>query len=87
MKINMLFNRISEFTDAKMHKNVQQCKELKSTLRQLRKASRELEKEIQVESRKGNSKILHEKLKIISLQRKKGLTLLKDLRKMHLTAF
>jgi hypothetical protein len=70
-----------------MHTNIQQCRELKTTLRQLRKASKELEEEIQVESRKGNKKILHEKLKIISLQRKKGLNLLKDLRKMHLSAF
>ena len=87
MKINMLFNRINEFTDVKVRKNAQQCKELKTTLRNLRNASRELEEEIQAESRKGNIKILHEKLKIITLQRKKGLSLLKDLRKMHLTAF
>jgi len=83
----MLFNHINKFTDVRMHTNIQQCRELKTTLRQLRKASKELEEEIQVESRKGNKKILHEKLKIISLQRKKGLNLLKDLRKMHLSAF
>ena len=87
MKINMLFNRFNEFTDVKARKNFQQRNEIKNTLRQLRKTSRELEEEIKVESRKSNIKILHEKLKIISLQRKKGLNLLKDLRKMHLIAF
>ena len=84
MKINLLLNLINEFTDAKIRANGQHCKELKTTLRQLRKMSRELEEEIHVESRKGNIKILHEKLKIITLQRKKGLTLLKDLRKTNL---
>ena len=87
MKINMLFNHINKFTDVRMRTNVQQCKELKTTLRQLRKASKEIEQEIQVESRKGNKKILHEKLQIISLQRKKALNLLKDMRKMHLSVF
>lgn len=81
----MLFDYINKFTDERMCTYVQQCRELKTTLRQLRKASKELEEEIQVESRKGNKKILHEKLKFISLQRKKGLNLLKDLRKMHLS--
>ena len=83
----MLINRIKKFTDVRMHTNVKQCRELKTTLRQLRKASKEIEQEIQVESRKGNKKILHEKLQIISLQRKKALNLLKDMRKMHLSVF
>jgi len=85
MKINMLLNRINEFADVRMCKNAHQYKELKATLRQLRKASRELEQEIYGESRKGNIKILHEKLKIITLQRKKGLDLLKDFRKTNLS--
>ena len=46
MKINMLLNRINEFADVRMCKNAHQYKELKATLRQLRKASRELEQEI-----------------------------------------
>lgn len=87
MKIKMLINRINKFTDVRMHTNVKQCRELKTTLRQLRVASKEIEQEIQVESRKGNKKILHEKLQIISLQRKKALNLLKDMRKMHLSVF
>ncbi|MGB5308446.1 MAG: hypothetical protein WBN45_06060 [Arenicellales bacterium] len=85
MKINMLLNRINEFADVRMRNNAQQYKELKATLRQLGKVSRELEQEIHGESRKGNIKILHEKLKIITLQRKKGLDLLKDFRKTNLS--
>lgn len=46
-------------------------------------AAKKLEKKIQTENRKGNAKILHEKHKIVTMQRKKGLSLLKALNKSH----
>jgi len=81
----MLLNRINEFTDTRMNKHRQQCNDLKKTLRNLRTTSRDLKEKIQTESRKGNKKILHEKLKIVDLQRRKGLSMLKNLRKTNLS--
>jgi len=83
MKIKKLVNRLNEFSDAKIRNHNEQCRHLKMTLRQLKMAAKKLEKKIQTENRKGNAKILHEKHKIVTMQRKKGLSLLKALNKSH----
>lgn len=83
MKINMLVNRLNHYTDKKLCNQIRKIKDLKLSLRQLRKTARNLEKEIQVESRIGNQKILHAKHRFITVQRRENLSLLKDLTKAH----
>ena len=83
MKINMFVNRLNHYTDKKLRTQLRKIKDLRKSLRQLRNKARNLEKEIQVESRIGNQKILHAKHRIITVQRRENLSLLKDLIKVH----
>lgn len=79
----MLVNRLNNYTDTKLRNQIRKIKDLKQSLRKLRKTARELEKKIKVESRIGSQKILHEKHRIITVQRRESLSLLKDLTKAH----
>jgi len=56
-------------------------KSLKLLLRKLSERSKEIKKEIKKETKKEKQKDLNEELEIITIQRKKGVKILKELKK------
>lgn len=80
MKLSKLLDLLAEVTHAERSEQLKQCKQLKSTLKQLRAKCRDLEQKINDEVDADHSKELEEKLKIVVTKRKKGLELLKQLR-------
>lgn len=79
MKLKRLLESITELTDADQKLQVEKYRQLKNTLKQLKKKCRELEKKVDNERDESRVKELNEKLLIISTQRQKGLLLLKQL--------
>lgn len=79
MKLKELLDRVTELTMAERNVQLEQRKLLKTTLKQLRSKSRELEQNLDHEDNGDLRKELEEKLQIISTQRAKGLALLKEL--------
>lgn len=79
MKLKKLLDSVTELTNAERKVQLDQRQLLKSTLKQLRNKCRELEQNIKDEANEDLRKELEEKLKIVSTQRSKGLTLLKEL--------
>lgn len=81
MKTKKLFGIINEILDADSRAQINEIKALKSVLQKLKVKAKALRKQIQNEKDKAKVKALNDKLEIIGAQRKKGLKLLKKLKK------
>jgi hypothetical protein len=80
MKLKNVLERIAELTSAERDTQLEQYKQLKKLLKELRKKHIELEEKISSTDDKMKKKELEAKLKIIDTQRYKGLELLKELK-------
>lgn len=80
MKLKNVLERIAELTSAERDTQLEQYKQLKKLLKELRKKHIELEEKISSTDDKMKKKELEAKLKIIDTQRNKGLELLKELK-------
>lgn len=80
MKLKKIVDRITELTNAKRKEQLEQCKQLKKILKQLRNKCKELDEKIAREKDPDKLKELTDKRLILATQRRKGLALLKELR-------
>ena len=80
MKLKNILERIALLTTAEKDKQLEEYKQLKKLLKELRKKRNELEEKIAGEDDIDQCKELEDKLKIIDTQRRKGLDLLKELK-------
>lgn len=85
MKLKNVLQRIAELTSAERDTQLEQYKQLKKLLKELRKKRNELEEKISNTDDEKKRKELEDKLKIIDTQRYKGLELLKELKKSKKT--
>jgi hypothetical protein len=85
MKLKNILERIADLTSAERDKQLEQYKQLKKLLKELRKKRNELEEKISSTDDEKIRKELEDKLKIIDTQRYKGLELLKELKKSRKT--
>ncbi len=86
MKLKNVLERIADLTSAERDTQLEQYKQLKKLLKELRKKRNELEEKISSTDDKKIRKELEDKLKIIDTQRYKGLELLKELKKSKKTS-
>lgn len=86
MKLKDMLERIADLTSAERDTQLEQYKQLKKLLKELRKKRNELEEKISSTDDKKIRKELEDKLKIIDTQRYKGLELLKELKKSKKTS-
>ncbi len=86
MKLKNVLERIADLTSAERDTQLEQYKQLKKLLKELRKKRNELEEKISSTDDKNIRKELEDKLKIIDTQRYKGLELLKELKKSKKTS-
>mgnify|MGYP001814403295 FL=1 len=80
MKLKNVLERIAELTSAERDTQLEQYKQLKKLLKELRKKHIELEEKISSTDDKMKKKELEAKLKIIDTQHYKGPELLKELK-------
>ena len=83
MKLKKLRESITELTDADQKVQLEKYKKIKKTLKELKKKCKELEEKISTETDENHIKELKNKQKIITTQRRKGLVLLKELKKIR----
>jgi hypothetical protein len=81
VKTKKLFRIINEILDADSRAQMNEIKALKSALHKLKTKAKALCKEAQSEKDEAKVKALNDKIDIICAQRKKGLMLLKKLKK------
>ena len=86
MKLKDVLEHIAELTSAERDTQLEQYRQLKKLLKELRKKRNELEEKISSTDDKKIRKELEDKLKIIDTQRYKGLELLKELKKSRKTS-
>jgi hypothetical protein len=86
MKLKNVLERIADLTSAERDTQLEQYKQLKKLLKELRKKRNELEEKIYSTDDEKTRKELEDKLKIIDTQRYKGLQLLKELKKSKKTS-
>ena len=80
MKLKNILESIALLTAAEKDKQLEEYKQLKKLLKELRKKRNDLEEKIAGEDDIDQCKELQDKLKIIDTQRRKGLDLLKELK-------
>lgn len=85
MKLKKILDNVTRLLSAERNTQLEQYKQLKKLLKELRKKRTELEDKISSEDDEGLQKELSDKLKIIDAQRYKGLELLKELKKSKKT--
>jgi hypothetical protein len=81
VKTKKLFDIINEILDADSRAQMNEIKALKSALKKLKVKAKALCKEAESEKDDAKVKALNDKMEIICAQRKKGLKLLKKLKK------
>ena len=81
MKTSRLFEIVNDILDADSRAQLREIKSLKAALAKLKHKARVLNKEADNEKDEARCKELKEKIDIICAQRKKGLKLLKELKK------
>lgn len=81
MKIKKLLDKLKDILSADRQAQLEKYKSLKSVLKSLRNEKKGLEKELADTKDEEKQQKLASRLKVISMQRKKGLKLLKELKK------
>lgn len=81
MKIRKLIEKAQALLDPREHKSKEQKKNLKHVIKKLRKHEKSLIKRLETESSKSKAAKLQEKINLAHAQRKKGLKVLKNLKK------
>lgn len=82
MKIRKLIEKAQALLDPTEHKSKEQKKNLKHVIKKLRKHEKSLIQRLETESSKSKSAKLQEKINLAHAQRKKGLKVLKSLKKL-----
>ena len=80
MKIQKLLNKLKDILDADRQAQLEKYKSLKKVLESLRTERKELEKRLSDTTDEEQRQELSSRLKVISMQRKKGIRLLKELK-------
>lgn len=80
MKIQKLLNKLKDILDADRQAQLEKYKSLKKVLKSLRTEKKELEKRLSDTTDDEQRQELSSRLKVISMQRKKGIRLLKELK-------
>ena len=81
MKIRKLLEKAKALLDPKERKSKAQKKNLKQVIKKLRKHEKSLGKRLEAESSKDKAAKIQEEIDLTHAQRKKGLKVLKDLKK------
>ena len=81
MKTKKLLNKLQGILSAKRHKQLEKYSSLKKVLDALRNEKRRLESKLEDANDEETRHEIMSRLKIVSKQRKKGLTVLKELKK------
>lgn len=81
MKIKKLLDKLKDILSADRQAQLEKYKSLKSVLKSLRNEKKGLEKELADTRDEEKQQKLSSRLKVISMQRKKGLKLLRELKK------
>jgi predicted phage-related endonuclease len=80
MKIQKLLNNLKDILNADRQAQLQKYKSLKKVLKSLRTEKKGLEKRLSDTTDEEQRQELSSRLKVISMQRKKGIRLLKELK-------
>ena len=80
MKIQKLLNKLKDILDADRQAQLEKYKSLKKVLKSLRAEKKGLEKRLADTKNEEQRQELSSRLKVISMQRKKGIRLLKELK-------
>ena len=80
MKIQKLLNKLKDILNADRQAQLEKYKSLKKVLKSLRTEKKGLEKKLSDTSDEEQRQELSSRLKVISMQRKKGIRLLKELK-------
>ena len=80
MKIQKLLNKLKDILNADRQAQLEKYKSLKKVLKSLRTEKKGLEKRLSETTDEEQRQELSSRLKVISMQRKKGLRLLKELK-------
>ena len=81
MRVKKLLDKLKDILSAERHAQLEKYSSLKKVLKALRVEKSRLKKELAESSDKNERQELATRLKVISAQRKKGLTVLKELKK------
>jgi len=81
MRVKKLLDRLKDILSAERHAQLEKYSSLKKVLKALRVEKSRLKKELAESSDENERQDLATRLKVISAQRKKGLTVLKELKK------
>ena len=81
MRVKKLLDKLKDILSAERHAQVEKYSSLKKVLKALRVEKSRLKKELAESSDENERQELATRLKVISAQRKKGLTVLKELKK------
>lgn len=79
MRIQKLLDKLKDILSADRHAQLKKYKSLKKVLKRLRTEKKGLEKELSDTTDEEKQQEISSRLKVISMQRKKGLKLLKEL--------
>jgi predicted phage-related endonuclease len=80
MKIQKLLNKLKDILNAERQAQLEKYKSLKKVLKSLRSEKKGLEKRLSETTDEEQRQELSSRLKVISMQRKKGIKLLKELK-------
>lgn len=80
MKAEKMLNKLKDILSAERHKQLEKYASLKKVLKALRTEKKRLEAELDGVHDEETRHDLESKLKVVSKQRKKGLTVLKELK-------
>lgn len=83
MKIKRLLDKLKNILDAEHEAQLEKYKSLKKVLKALRNEKKQLEKEMSETDDKERQEEIASRLKVIQVQRKKGLQLLDDLKNVR----
>lgn len=81
MKVKQLLDKLSEILDEERQAQMEKYKSLKKVLKAIRKEKTDLEEILESTQDEEARHRIESRLKVISAQRKKGLEVLKDLKK------
>ena len=81
MKVKKLLDKLTDLLSAERHAQLAKYSSLKKVLKALRVEKTRLKKELAETSDEIEQQEIATRLKVISMQRKKGLTVLKELKK------
>ena len=80
MKMRRILEKVQAFLDADSHSQLKQKESISEVLEKLRDKEKELHRELELCTDAEKRKKLQRKLSVCHAQRKKGLTILKELR-------